>query len=119
MKNSDFLSTAAEMSTQPGTSNAQFLYHTIRSIRDRSDHSSWGSPSELTALIAGFIGGVAAGGLFIIVTGVMITHLPQGWFMNWFGKKGGEGIEYFVVLLTMLLVVVIRGSGALAADRLL
>jgi putative oxidoreductase len=51
-------------------------------------------------LICGFIGRVAAGGLFIIMTGVMITHLPQGWFMNWFGKKGGEGIEYFVVLLT-------------------
>ena len=34
-------------------------------------------------------------------------------------EEGGEGIEYFVVLLTMLLVVVIRGSGALSADRLL
>ena len=62
------------------------------------------------ALIAGFMGRVAAGGLFIIMTGAMITHLSQGWFMNWFGEKGGEGIEYFVMLLTMLLVVVVRGS---------
>ena len=61
--------------------------------------------------------------LFIIMTGVMITHLPQGWFMNWFGKKGGEGIEYFVVLLTMLLVVVIKCGDEYdahrSADRLL
>ena len=71
------------------------------------------------ALIAGFMGRVAAGGLFIIMTGAMITHLSQGWFMNWFGEKGGEGIEYFVMLLTMLLVVVIRGSGAMSADLLL
>jgi putative oxidoreductase len=61
----------------------------------------------------------AAGGLFIIMTGAMITHLPQGWFMNWFGKNEGEGIEYFIMLLTMLLVVVIRGSGALSVDLVL
>jgi len=65
------------------------------------------------------MGRVAAGGLFIIMTGAMITHLPQGWFMNWFGKKDGEGIEYFIMLLTMLVVVVIRGSGAMSADLIL
>ena len=43
---------------------------------------------------------VAAGEIFIIMTGAMITHLQQGWFMNWFGKKDGEGIEYFIMLLT-------------------
>jgi putative oxidoreductase len=48
------------------------------------------------ALISGFLGRIAAGGLFIIFTGALIVHLPDGWTLNWFGSKKGEGIEYFV-----------------------
>jgi putative oxidoreductase len=47
------------------------------------------------ALVSGFLGRVAAGGLFIIFTGALIVHLPEGWTLNWFGSKKGEGIEYF------------------------
>jgi putative oxidoreductase len=36
--------------------------------------------------------------------------------MNWFGEKRGEGIEYFVMLLSLLLVVLVRGSGAMSID---
>ena len=68
------------------------------------------------ALIAGFLGRVAATGNFIIFTGAMITHFHDGWFINWFGKKRGEGIEYFIPLLAILLVIVIRGSGAVSID---
>jgi putative oxidoreductase len=50
------------------------------------------------ALIAGFLGRIAAGGLFIIFTGALIVHLPDGWFLNWFGGKKGEGIEYLAIL---------------------
>ena len=39
------------------------------------------------ALVAGFLGRIAAGGLFIIFTGALIVHLPDGWAMNWFGEK--------------------------------
>jgi putative oxidoreductase len=47
------------------------------------------------ALITGFLGRIAAGGLFIIFfAGAVIVHLPDGWTMNWFGEKDGEGIEY-------------------------
>ena len=68
------------------------------------------------ALIIGCLGRVAAGGLFIIFTGALIAHLPDGWFMNWFGKKTGEGIEYHVLLLSLLLIVIVRGSGAMSID---
>jgi putative oxidoreductase len=68
------------------------------------------------ALIVGFFGRVAAGGLFIIFTGALIVHLPEGWTLNWFGKKDGEGIEYFVLLLSLLLVVIVKGSGAMSID---
>jgi putative oxidoreductase len=71
------------------------------------------------ALIAGFLGRIAAGGLFIIFTGALIVHLPDGWAMNWFGKKNGEGIEYHVMLLSLLLTVIVKGSGAISIDLLM
>ena len=68
------------------------------------------------ALIFGFLGRIAAGGLFIIFIGALIVHLPDGWAMNWFGRKNGEGIEYHVLLLSLLLIVIVRGSGAMSID---
>jgi putative oxidoreductase len=68
------------------------------------------------ALIFGFLGRIAAGGLFIIFIGALIVHLPDGWAMNWFGTKNGEGIEYHVLLLSLLLIVIVRGSGAISID---
>src|SRR6266446_795391 len=62
------------------------------------------------ALMSGFLGRIAAGGLFIIFTGALIAHLPDGWTLNWYGAKKGEGIEYFVLLLSVLLVIVLKGS---------
>ena len=71
------------------------------------------------ALIIGLLGKIAAAGNFIIFTGAMITHLPDGWMLNWFNKKKGEGIEYFIMLLALLLVIMIKGSGAYSIDKLL
>ncbi len=68
------------------------------------------------ALIFGFLGRIAAGGLFIIFIGALIVHFPDGWAMNWFGRKNGEGIEYHVLLLSLLLIVIVRGSGAMSID---
>ena len=68
------------------------------------------------ALIIGFLGRVAASGLFMVFTGALIVHLPDGWSMNWFGTKSGEGIEYHVMLLSLLLIVIVRGSGAFSID---
>jgi putative oxidoreductase len=48
--------------------------------------------------MSSFLRRIAAGRLFIILTGALIVHLPDGWTLNWFGSKKGEGIEYFVWL---------------------
>jgi len=69
------------------------------------------------ALMFGCLGRIAAGANFIIFTGALIVHAPDGWTMNWLGKKRGEGIEYFVLLLSILIVITIQGSGALSIDR--
>ena len=68
------------------------------------------------ALLIGFLGRVAAAGNFVIFSGALIVHAPDGWTMNWFGKKRGEGIEYFIMLLSILLIIFIKGSGALSID---
>lgn len=68
------------------------------------------------ALIIGLVGRVAAAGNFIIFTAAMITHIRDGWMMNWFNKKKGEGIEYFVMLLAILLVIILEGSGPWSVD---
>jgi len=68
------------------------------------------------ALLSGFLGRIAVGGLFIIFTGALIVHLPDEWTLNWFGSKKGEGIEYFALLLSLLPVIVLKGSGALSMD---
>ena len=68
------------------------------------------------ALITGCFGRVAAAGNFIIFLGALIVHAPDGWAMNWSGKKRGEGIEYFIMLLSILLVIMIKGSGAISID---
>jgi putative oxidoreductase len=64
------------------------------------------------ALITGFMGRFAAAANFVIFTGAMLVHLPDGWTLNWLGK----GIEYFILLLSLLLVVAIKGSGAFSFD---
>ncbi len=67
-------------------------------------------------LIIGFMGRFAAICNGIIFTGALCNHLPDGWTMNWSGKKRGEGIEYFILLLTLLLIIALKGSGAYSID---
>ena len=68
------------------------------------------------ALITGSFARIAAAGNFIIFTGALIVHARDGWTINWTGKKKGEGIEYFVMLLAILLVIMIKGSGPVSID---
>ena len=68
------------------------------------------------ALIFGCVSRIAATGNFIIFTGALIVHRRDGWTMNWAGKKKGEGVECFIMLLSILLVIVLRGSGPFSID---
>lgn len=70
-------------------------------------------------LIIGLFGRIGALFNFLIFVGAMFKHSSDGWAMNWTGTKKGEGIEYFIMLLAMLLFVIINGSGALSIDYLL
>jgi putative oxidoreductase len=48
-----------------------------------------------------------------------MVHLPNGFFMNWFGTKQGEGFEYHILAIGLCLVVLIGGAGKWSVDKLL
>ena len=70
------------------------------------------------ALIIGFCTRLAAAGAIIIFTAAIFVHLPDGWQLNWYNKKKGEGVEYFFLLLALLWIAFIYGGGAWSADIL-
>lgn len=71
------------------------------------------------ALVLGLGGRLAAAGIIGLMIGAASTHLPNGFFMNWFGtlKPGVEGYEYHLIAIALAGVVAIAGSGALSIDR--
>jgi putative oxidoreductase len=69
-------------------------------------------------LLAGFLSRVwAAGVAIIMLVAVARVHWPVGFFMNWSGNQSGEGFEFHILAVTLALIVVLRGSGALSVDR--
>jgi putative oxidoreductase len=71
------------------------------------------------ALLLGLGGRLAALGIVGLMLGAISTHVPNGFFMNWFGSlpAGVEGFEYHLLVIALAAVVLIDGSGALALDR--
>ncbi|MBZ5571701.1 MAG: DoxX family protein [Acidobacteriia bacterium] len=72
------------------------------------------------ALIAGFLGRIAALGIICKLIAV-IWHLAwqNGFFMNWTGEKTGEGFEYHLLAIALGLAILLKGSGAISVDKLL
>jgi len=71
-------------------------------------------------LIIGLLGRLSAFGIAVnMIVAALLVHLPYGFFMNWFGTKPGQGIEYHILALTLASLVVVRGSGAWSVDRIL
>ena len=71
-------------------------------------------------LIIGFMSRLAAFGIGLNMLGaIFMVHLPNGFFMNWFGTKQGEGFEYHILAIGLCLVVLIGGAGKWSVDKLL
>ena len=72
------------------------------------------------ALLAGAFTRAAAIGIGVVMLGAIATvHWPVGFFMNWFGNQAGEGFEYHLLVLGMVVAIVIGGGGKASVDRLL
>lgn len=71
-------------------------------------------------LLLGFLGRIAAFGVMVnMVVAILLVHRHFGFFMNWAGNQKGEGFEFHLLAIAMLLAVLIKGSGAFSVDRLL
>lgn len=71
-------------------------------------------------LIVGFLTRIAAFGIGCVMVGAILTvHGKFGFFMNWAGKQPGEGFEYHLIVIAVVVALMIRGGGAASVDRAL
>jgi putative oxidoreductase len=99
-------------------------------VRTCHDHLGFPTPLAYLAIAAEFFGGlglivgllsrIAALGVAITMLVAMFkVHWQFGFFINWFGDKKGHGIEYHLLAITLALVLIVHGAGALSLDRAL
>lgn len=71
-------------------------------------------------LLAGFLTRFSAASLAVIMVGAIVTtHIPHGFFMNWFGKQQGEGYEYHLLVIGLAAALLLTGAGKWSVDRLI
>jgi putative oxidoreductase len=69
-------------------------------------------------LLVGFLGRVGAACIIADMIGaILLVHAPNGFFMNWTGKRPGEGFEYHLLAIALALPVLVKGSGAFSVDH--
>jgi putative oxidoreductase len=69
-------------------------------------------------LIVGLLTRVAAFGLLCeMIVVIWMVHWANGFFMNWWGQKAGEGFEYHLLVIGMCLALLISGGGKWSVDR--
>ncbi len=69
-------------------------------------------------LIAGFLTRLWAFGIGLsIAICAYMNHLQHGFFMNWFGMQKGEGLEYHLLVIAMVLALLVTGGGRASLDR--
>ena len=69
-------------------------------------------------LIFGVLTRFCAFGILAVMLGaVFMVHLPNGFFMNWFGNHAGEGYEYHLLMIGMAIALMVSGGGRWSLDR--
>jgi putative oxidoreductase len=72
------------------------------------------------ALLLGLMTRFTAASLAVIMLGaITMVHLPHGFFMNWFGKQQGEGYEYHLLVIGIVIALLFTGAGRWSADRVI
>jgi putative oxidoreductase len=69
-------------------------------------------------LIAGFGTRLAALGVGGVMLVAATMHWSNGFFMNWFGNQQGEGVEFHLLALGMVVALLILGGGRWSVDSL-
>lgn len=69
-------------------------------------------------LIAGFGTRLAALGVGVVMLVAAAMHWSNGFFMNWTGAQKGEGVEFHLLALGMVVALLILGGGKWSVDAL-
>ena len=70
-------------------------------------------------LALGIFSRFSAASIIVIMLGAIgMVHGQFGFFMNWAGQQAGEGFEYHLLAIGLLLPIVIAGPGRFALSRL-
>lgn len=69
-------------------------------------------------LITGFGTRVAALGIGGVMVVAALQHRANGFFMNWTGAQKGEGIEFHLLALGMVVALLVLGGGKWSVDSL-
>ncbi len=68
--------------------------------------------------MAGFLTRFTAASLAVIMLGaITVVHLPDGFFMNWFGQQQGEGYKYHVLIIGIAAALLVTGGGRWSVDE--
>jgi putative oxidoreductase len=69
-------------------------------------------------LLVGLLTRIAAlGVLVVMIVAPLANGLYVRFFMNWTGRNPGEGFEYHLLAIALILVVLVHGAGAVSIDR--
>lgn len=69
-------------------------------------------------LFLGLFSRIAALGLLVVmIVAPFANHLYPNFFMNWTGRQVGEGYEYHLLAIALIVTILVRGAGALSLDR--
>jgi len=69
-------------------------------------------------LILGLLSRLAALGIGVnMLVAIAMLHRQFGLFANWSGTQKGEGYEFHLLVLAIVLAIIVQGAGALSLDR--
>jgi len=69
------------------------------------------------ALLLGFLTRFVAVSFVMIMLGaIFLVHIQNGFFMNWYGTKAGEGYEYHLLVIAMSISLLLSGGGKASVD---
>jgi len=71
-------------------------------------------------LFLGLLTRIAAlGVLIVMLVAPFANHLYPNFFMNWTGRQMGEGFEYHLLAIALIVSLLVRGGGAFSLDRVI